>query len=78
MDDIYLIWSNEHRAWWKPNSLGYTTDIRAAGAYTRENALDICDGATLDWTKAPNEIAICMRDLPDEPQMIFGIQLGMV
>lgn len=56
MDDIYLIWSNEHGAWWKPRSLGYTQDIRLAGTYDRETAIQVCDGATGDWTSAPAEV----------------------
>ena len=30
----YLIWSNEHRAWWRPNAKGYTVHIKTAGRYT--------------------------------------------
>lgn len=32
------IWSDEHRAWWRPNRSGYTTIIEAAGVYTFEDA----------------------------------------
>lgn len=39
MSEAYLIWSNEHRAWWRPNSRGYTIHIEAAGRYTRDDAL---------------------------------------
>lgn len=42
MIDQYLIWSNEHRAWWRPNSRGYTIDIGKAGRYTRLDALKHC------------------------------------
>jgi hypothetical protein len=35
----YLIWSNEHRAWWRPNSRGYTVHLEAAGRYTRAEAV---------------------------------------
>jgi hypothetical protein len=30
--------------WWRPNSCGYTTDLREAGRYTREDAESICRG----------------------------------
>jgi len=39
MTDWYLIWSNEHRAWWRPNSQGYTTHLEKAGRYTRQDAI---------------------------------------
>lgn len=35
----YLIWSNEHRAWWRPNARGYTTFIESAGRYSRDEAI---------------------------------------
>ena len=56
----YLIFSNEHDAYWKPNELGYTRDIRQAGTYTLERAKAICEGAgMLDSEKnVPNEIMI--------------------
>jgi hypothetical protein len=45
-DEIYvLIWSNEHSAWWKPNSCGYTSDRSEAGAYLLDDAMAICRGA---------------------------------
>ncbi len=41
----YLIWSNEHNAWWRPNSRGYCADIRDAGQYTMREAENICANA---------------------------------
>ena len=32
------IWSNEHRAWWRPNRSGYTTLRACAGLYSFEDA----------------------------------------
>lgn len=32
------IWSDEHRAWWRAECCGYTTQIEAAGTYTFEEA----------------------------------------
>lgn len=43
----YLIWSNEHRAWWAPGGLGYTTLTHAAGRYSKEAAEDICKKANV-------------------------------
>lgn len=42
MPDAYLIWSNEHRAWWRPFRMGYTTQLLLAGRYPREIAMQIC------------------------------------
>lgn len=67
MSDQYLVWSNEHRAWWRPNSAGYTRDVRRAGRYTRQEAIDISGTARNGWTdpaKLPDEIAVNMNDLP--------------
>lgn len=32
-DPIVLIYSREHRAYWRPNGLGYTTDRDSAGRW---------------------------------------------
>jgi len=61
-DDLppYLIWSNEHGAWWRPNSAGYTSEIERAGRYTRAQAIDQCaygrDGYTA--RDCPSEIPV--------------------
>ena len=38
---MYFIWSIEHNAWWKPQSLGYTRNIREAGMYEEAQAKQI-------------------------------------
>jgi hypothetical protein len=43
--DIYLIWSDEHLAWWCPGGNGYTRRLSEAGRYSRANALMICTRA---------------------------------
>lgn len=45
MSEKYLIWSNEHHAWWGPNKRGYVNHSSDAGRYSRERALDICTNA---------------------------------
>jgi hypothetical protein len=45
MSEPYLIWSNEHGAWWGPNTVGYVRRIEHAGRYSHEQALHICTNA---------------------------------
>ena len=41
----WLVWSNEHRAWWRPNRSGYTINLQEAGRYTFMEAGLICRNA---------------------------------
>lgn len=43
-DDLFIVWSNEHRAFWRPHRCGYTTHIEDAGRYSEEEAIAICRG----------------------------------
>lgn len=47
MDDLYLLWSNEHCAWWRGNRHGYSRGLDGAGRFTREVALKICAKALM-------------------------------
>lgn len=64
----WLIWSNEHSAWWKPNQNGYTTDITGAGRYAYNVALEICKGANAHNKDAgvPNETMIPFEASPKQ------------
>jgi hypothetical protein len=57
--EAFLIWSNQHKSWWRPNSQGYTYFVEKAGRYNREQAMRI---AAQTWRHAengpPDEIAI--------------------
>lgn len=67
MSAEYLVWSNEHRAWWRPDRKGYTHDVRHAGRYSRFDAIQISGTARTGWTdpsRLPDELAISMNDLP--------------
>jgi hypothetical protein len=44
-EDLYLIWSNEHRGWWRPGGWGYTPGLNQAGRFSRAQAIDICKRA---------------------------------
>lgn len=37
----YVIWSNEHQAWWRPRSIGYTRWLEDAGRYSESQAKEI-------------------------------------
>lgn len=37
----WVVWSNEHRAWWRANHAGYTTALLGAGLYTEAEAKEI-------------------------------------
>jgi hypothetical protein len=56
---MFLIWSNEHGAWWRDNESGYTSHIDEAGRYTRADADRIVADATVDgqlWLPAGVEL----------------------
>lgn len=37
---MYLLWSNKHKMWWRPNAIGYTSDVAEAGHYTETKAIE--------------------------------------
>lgn len=47
MDDgePYLVFSLEHRAWWRAKRAGYCRDVMHAGRYSRKDAMTICADA---------------------------------
>ena len=59
-DSRWLIWSNEHRAWWKAGHHGYTTSKLEAGKYTQQEAVNIVRQANfyLKDDDIPNEAMI--------------------
>lgn len=60
----YLVWSNEHRAWWGPDHRGYTRVIERAGRYDRDEAFSIASKRGGGWEREanPDEIAIPEAD----------------
>lgn len=57
----YLVWSNEHRAYWGPTG-GYTTDWLRAGRFNREEAAERCSRRTWEPRKPPPEVMILAPD----------------
>lgn len=65
----YLVWSNEHAAWWGPDCCGYTRIIANAGRYDRAKALSIAGTRDGGWHVRkgnPDEIAIPEQDAIDQ------------
>lgn len=65
----YLVWSNEHGAWWRPNSHGYTTYAKAAGVYSFAEALSISWQARDGWAKdgvSPSELMVPLEGIPEQ------------
>ncbi len=54
----WLVWSNEHKAWWRKARCGYTTISTHAGRYTFEEASSICREANRFADGIPNETMI--------------------
>jgi hypothetical protein len=69
----YLIWSNEHEAWWGPGEMGYVLNVAHAGRYRREHAIAICKRALFGRHKGLPfpELAILERDALDCTTMEF-------
>ena len=61
-EELWLVWSNEHGAWWGPNESGYYTDIRSAGRYRKEKAMECADSRSHIKRKLPPEVIISERD----------------
>lgn len=46
-EPMFLIWSNQHAQWWRPNKRGYTQWIEEAGRYPQAVAQALVEDATL-------------------------------
>lgn len=62
-EEQYLVWSNQHRMWWRADSAGYTRSTREAGRYSRSEALDICRWSRDGWRELPIRLADVPEDL---------------
>jgi hypothetical protein len=41
MSDRWVVWSEEHRRWWKAGEWGYTDSLLEAGRYSEAHAKEI-------------------------------------
>lgn len=44
---VYVIWSFEHQAWWRPGAMGYTGNLEHAGRFDAREAGDIVTNSIL-------------------------------
>jgi hypothetical protein len=60
----YVVWSNEHKAWWGPDHCGYRAKLADAGRYTRDEALKICRNARggREFRDNPSEVPLLLDD----------------
>lgn len=58
MDGKWLIYSVEHKAWWKADGKGYTTAKHSAGQFTFAEACEIVKGANVGCEKHPCETMV--------------------
>lgn len=73
----YLIWSNEHEAWWGPGEYGYTNDYLEAGEYDQGRANAICFKANryLPEGDMPNESCIPAYAVADIAKSAMDVTL---
>lgn len=57
MEKLYIIWSEEHGAWWAPGEHGYTRHLAQAGRYSAKEAKVIVEAANRYATEI-HEVAI--------------------
>jgi len=68
----YLIWSNEHRGWWKANRHGYTTRTDKAGQFSFEEAAEIVTNANR-YSRTP-KIEEFMLEAPSHEQIALDLK----
>ncbi len=78
-DPVYLIWSHEHSAWWRPQRAGYVTDYKHAGFYSRYEALTVCATARdgVQPGKPFNEVPVLLEDVVDFVQIQDTLNAGL-
>lgn len=59
-------------SWWKPNSMGYTQDVREAGKYTRAQ-VEALDPDCLGWPT--KDIEAIVMHLVDFDSMAFELKV---
>ena len=69
-DGMYLIWTHEHGMWWKPERMGYTTEVEEAGRYSFITVAEI----VIDHIPAGEEVAVREQDAVEKGRgAVFGL-----
>ena len=67
--NTFVVWSWEHRAWWRADRKGYTESLNEAGHYTFDEAADI----TVGHIPAGEEIAMLYEEAKQRGQpRVYG------
>jgi hypothetical protein len=64
----WLIWSNEHRGYWRGDQLGYTEEVSEAGRFSLVEAIEICERASFGSRGVPNETMLPAAAVPKRPR----------
>jgi hypothetical protein len=72
---LYLIYSREHNAWWRPGERGYTLELDEAGRYTALEVRRICYSANRrpGPDGGPNEFHV-----PAHEALLEAFQCGVI
>lgn len=72
----WLIWSNEHGAWWASDERGYVADRTKAGRYSFERACEIVYRANkhIQSDKVPNEAMVRFESSCCNAPLVGGVQ----
>lgn len=68
----FLIWSNEHSAWWAPNKVGYTKVRAEAGRYELREAIRICAEANVTIHDSKPDETMCPDWGTEQPAFPAG------
>lgn len=66
-DWLFLIWSIEHGAWWRPGRWGYTYVLAEAGRYSAREAAAIVEDANVVTVNECRIPVACVSPSKGEP-----------
>ena len=79
---MVVIWSDEHRAWWRAERCGYTRDIDLAGRYTFSEAAHATHHCGPDKRiridAAPSENKVIVTRVTSEGEIMVTLPSGRV